>query len=83
MDRMYRHHLVLDNMNRAKRVINDLFEAFMETPHHLPEKWLAGNFDSIDENRKARKICDYIAGMTDRYALDKHKAIFDLDPLFR
>ena len=83
MDRMYRHHLVLDNMNRAKRVINDLFEAFMENPHHLPEKWLAGNFDSIDENRKARKICDYIAGMTDRYALDKHKAIFDLDPLFR
>lgn len=80
MRRMYRHKLVQDNMGRARRVIKDLFEAFMEDPGRLPEKWQAGD---ADEHRKARKICDYIAGMTDRYALDQHKAIFDLDPLFR
>ncbi|VAV98482.1 Deoxyguanosinetriphosphate triphosphohydrolase [hydrothermal vent metagenome] len=80
MRRMYHHKLVSDNMARARRVIRDLFEAFMADPSRLPEKWRA---DNLDEDRKARKVCDYIAGMTDRYALDQHKAIFDLDPLFR
>ncbi len=80
MRRMYRHELVQDKMDRARRVIKDLFEAFMADPSRLPEKWRG---EDLDEDRKARKICDYIAGMTDRYALDQHKAIFDLDPLFR
>ncbi len=80
MRRMYHHKLVSDNMARARRVIRDLFEAFMADPSRLPEKW---RDDNLDEDRKARKVCDYIAGMTDRYALDQHKAIFDLDPLFR
>ena len=83
MRRMYRHHLVIDNMSRARRVVKDLFEAFMDDPGRLPEKWHDEDLDNLDDNRKARKICDYIAGMTDRYALDQHKAIFDLDPLFR
>lgn len=80
MKRMYRHEKVMDNMNRAARVIRDLFDAYMETPDLLPEKW-AGK--DLDEDKKARRICDYIAGMTDRYALDQHKRLFDLDPLFR
>ncbi len=78
--RMYHHKLVSDNMDRARRVIKDLFDAFMNDPSRLPEKWRG---EDVDDSRKARKICDYIAGMTDRYALDQHKAIFDLDPLFR
>ncbi|MGH6855409.1 MAG: hypothetical protein ACREDN_08315, partial [Aestuariivirga sp.] len=36
-----------------------------------------------DRSRFARQVCDFIAGMTDRYALDQHKRLFDLDPLFR
>ncbi len=85
MARMYRHKLVSDNMDRARRVIADLFEAFMSDASRLPEKWRSQGEEGedLDEDRKARKICDYIAGMTDRYALDRHKAIFDLDPLFR
>jgi len=82
--RMYHHELVIDKMNRARRVVRDLFEAFMADETQLPEKWRSNEPDGkVDEDRKARKVCDYIAGMTDRYALDQHKAIFDLDPLFR
>ena len=80
MRRMYRHELVQDKMNRARRVVKDLFEALMADASLLPDNWA---IDGLDEDRKARKICDYIAGMTDRYALDQHKSIFDLDPLFR
>jgi dGTPase len=80
MRRMYRHEKVMDNMERARRVIRDLFEAYMDKPQLLPENWYS---KKLDENRKARRICDYIAGMTDRYALDQHKRLFDLDPLFR
>ena len=80
MRRMYRHELVQDKRNRARRVVKDLFEALMADASLLPDNWA---IDGLDEDRKARKICDYIAGMTDRYALDQHKSIFDLDPLFR
>jgi dGTPase len=36
-----------------------------------------------DESRQARQVCDFIAGMTDRYALEQHQQLFDIDPLFR
>ena len=78
--RMYRHEKVMKNMERAGRVINQLFDAYMNDHSMLPDDW---SKDKLDENQWARRICDYIAGMTDRYALDQHKAIFDLDPLFR
>lgn len=80
MKRMYRHEKVMDNMGRAARVIRDLFEAYMNVPELLPEKWSG---KGLDDGKKARRVCDYIAGMTDRYALDQHKRLFDLDPLFR
>jgi len=78
--RMYRHEKVMKNMDRARRVIGQLFDAYMNDHSKLPQDWSG---DNLDENQWARRICDYIAGMTDRYALDQHKAIFDLDPLFR
>ena len=81
-DRMYRHERVEDIMNRARRVVRDLFEAHMNDPKLLPPSW-RGNADPGDTPRRARQVCDYIAGMTDRYALDQHKRLFDLDPLFR
>jgi dGTPase len=79
---MYRHPRVMDIMSRAQRVIADLFNAYMNDEKLLPKEWreLAG----VGEKRHtARQVCDFIAGMTDRYALDQHKRLFDLDPLFR
>jgi dGTPase len=79
---MYRHPRVIDIMARAQRVIADLFNVYMNDEKLLPKDWreLAG----VGEKRHAaRQVCDFIAGMTDRYALDQHKRLFDLDPLFR
>jgi dGTPase len=79
---MYRHPRVIDIMARAQRVIADLFNAYMNNETLLPKDWreLAG---AGEKRHTARQVCDFIAGMTDRYALDQHKRLFDLDPLFR
>ncbi len=79
---MYRHVRVLEIMDRAQRVIRDLFEAYMNDDKLLPEDWRETH-PRTDQNRYARQVCDFIAGMTDRYALDQHKRMFDLGPLFR
>jgi dGTPase len=79
---MYRHPRVLEIMARAQRVIRDLFEAYMNDEKLLPDDWRE-NHPISDQSRHARQVCDFIAGMTDRYALDQHKRLFDLDPLFR
>jgi dGTPase len=80
--RMYRHQRVLAIMERAQRVIRDLFEAYMNDPQLMPPGWREDSFTD-DRSDFARQVCDFIAGMTDRYALDQHKKLFDLDPLFR
>jgi dGTPase len=81
-ERMYRHERVEGIMDRARRVVRDLFEAFMNDPKLLPQNWQEQAIPD-DTARYARQVCDFIAGMTDRYALDQHKRLFDLDPLFR
>jgi dGTPase len=81
-DRMYRAERVEHIMERARRVVRDLFQAFMADPKLLPENWRQAAVGQ-DQQHYARQVCDYLAGMTDRYALDQHKRLFDLDPLFR
>ena len=80
--RMYRHERVLEIMDRAQRVIRDLFEAYMNDASLMPEDWRDNNLAS-DRNHYARQVCDFLSGMTDRFALDQHKRLFDLDQLFR
>ncbi len=79
---MYQHKKVIAIMHRARRVVRDLFEAYSTDPAQLPADWQEQGY-SRGDSRQARQICDFIAGMTDRYALDEHKRLFDLDPLFR
>jgi len=81
-ERMYRHRRIVEIMNRAQRVVRDLFNAYLSDPQLLPQDWRDGSLTD-DKSRCARQVCDFIAGMTDRYALDQHKQLFDLDPLFR
>ena len=80
--RMYRHARVLEIMERAQRVIRDLFEAYMNDASLLPEDWREENAGG-DRSHYARQVCDFLSGMTDRFALEQHKRLFDLDPLFR
>jgi len=75
---LYRHYKVNRMRVKASRVIRELFDAFMADPVLLPFDYqVAGG----DTHRQARKIADYIAGMTDRYAIREHKRIFSLDEL--
>jgi dGTPase len=80
--KMYRHEKVEEIMARARRVIADLFTAYMADPKLLPAAWQEG-VELGEPCALARQVCDFIAGMTDRYALEQHKRLFDLDPLFR
>ncbi len=80
--RMYQHAEVAATMARARRVIRDLFEAYLNDPQQMPQNWREDSATD-DSSRFARQVCDFIAGMTDRYALDQHKRLFDLDPVFR
>ncbi len=75
--RMYRHYKVNRMANKAKRVITCLFELFMSEPNCLPSEW---QLDSrhIKNAVQARTVADYIAGMTDRYALLEYERLFDL-----
>ena len=73
--RMYRHAKVLAIMARAQRVVSDLFEAYMEDETRLPAGWHDQAMSRTD-SRFPRRVCDFIAGMTDRYALTLYTHIF-------
>ena len=75
---LYRHFQVNRMRVKASRIVRELFDAFMTDPVLLPPDYqVAGG----DTHKQARKIADYIAGMTDRYAIREHKRIFSLDQL--
>jgi dGTPase len=80
--RMYRHERVTEIMERAQRVVRDLFDAYMNDAQLLPADW-RDDQPTDDQSHHARQVCDFLSGMTDRFALDQHKRLFDLDPLFR
>ena len=74
---MYRHYKLNRMTSKAQRVVTDLFELFLSEPGTLPTEWQVGT-DGPNTEHTARQVADYIAGMTDRYALDEHKRLFDL-----
>jgi dGTPase len=75
-ERMYRHHRVNRMGSKARRVVRDLFTLYLAEPQCLPREWqdLAAG---PDDPRTARVAADYLAGMTDRFALDEHHRLFD------
>ena len=70
-EELYRHYQVLRMTNKARRIIRELFTAFLEEPRLLPPQYQAYAADD-----KARAVADYIAGMTDRYAMKEHRRLF-------
>jgi dGTPase len=81
-EHMYRHDKVMAIMAKARRIVRDMFEAYMSEATLMPQSWREESL-LADETRHARQVCDFIAGMTDRYALEQHQRLFGLDPLFR
>ena len=74
---MYKHYKLNRMTSKARRVVQDLFNLFLAEPGTLPSEWQADAGEPGDE-ATARVVADYIAGMTDRHALDEHKRLFDL-----
>jgi dGTPase len=74
-ERMYRHYRVNRMSSKARRVVRELFQLFMAEPECLPGEWRAPEDGS--EAATARVVADYLAGMTDRFALDEHRRLFD------
>ncbi|MDA0305359.1 MAG: deoxyguanosinetriphosphate triphosphohydrolase [Proteobacteria bacterium] len=76
-DNMYRHSRLNRMTSKARRIVRELFAIFMQEPECLSPDWrqkLAGEGEEVT----ARVITDYIAGMTDRFALDEHRRLNDL-----
>jgi dGTPase len=80
--RMYRHARVERVMDEAAGVIRDLFARYRAMPADLPPEWQEG-LSGLDEAAQVRRIADFIAGMTDRYALAEHGRLFDSTPELR
>ena len=74
---MYRHYKVNRMTSKARRVVRDLFALYIETPDCLPNEWRS-KAESMTGHDRAILVADYIAGMTDRYALEEHQRLFDL-----
>jgi dGTPase len=77
-ERMYRHYRVNRTRSQARRILAEMFQLFMAEPETMPPEW-SGKAISGDEMKRARAVCDYIAGMTDRYAIEEHRKLFSLD----
>ncbi|NRR32942.1 deoxyguanosinetriphosphate triphosphohydrolase [Oxalobacteraceae bacterium] len=75
---LYQHYQVNRMRVKASRVVRELYDSFMAEPVLLPPDYLE---PSGDIHKQARKIADYIAGMTDRYAIREHRRLFSLDEL--
>lgn len=70
---LYRHFRVLRMTNKARRIVRELFIAFLNEPRLLPP-----DYQRPRDDTQPRAIADYIAGMTDRYAIREHKRLFDM-----
>jgi dGTPase len=75
--RVYRHHRVMREMEKARRFLAALFREFVAHPNLLPDEYQ----EWVRSAGVERGVCDYLAGMTDRYALLEYRKLFEPEPL--
>ena len=75
MEHVYKHHTVNRSMSKARRIIGEMFDLLIREPNLLPD---SDHLMSKDARDQARHICDYIAGMTDKFAIEEHHRLFDI-----
>jgi dGTPase len=73
LDNMYRHYRVVRMGDKAGRILRDLFQSYVNEPGQLPPQFQ----EQVQQLGVQRAVCDYIAGMTDRFAVDEHQKLFD------
>ena len=79
MTKMYKHSEINRMTSKAKRIVSDLFKIYSEEQDCLPEYWRQKCNEAKEEFSKNRIIADYIAGMTDRFAVNEHKKLYDFN----
>lgn len=72
-NKMYRNFRVVRMQAKAERIVEEIFDAYCNEPSTLPEQFQA----FVEQRGRERTICDYIAGMTDRYAIEEHQKLFN------
>jgi dGTPase len=83
-ERMYRHPRVMRVMGEAESILFDLFARYQRSPRDLPPEWLRRDGEGAEsETDRARRIGNFIAGMTDRFALTEHQRLFSSTPDLR
>jgi dGTPase len=81
-ENLYQHYQVNRMTSKARRIVNELFDAFMHEPALLPPDYQVANDHRADRLPvQARHVADYIAGMTDRYAMREHRRLFMVDEI--
>ncbi|OQM75767.1 deoxyguanosinetriphosphate triphosphohydrolase [Manganibacter manganicus] len=76
---LYRNPEVMRVREGAEQIVKDLFDAYYTDPCAMPEGWREG-LESAEERVKARSVADFLAGMTDTYAIKEHRRLFDRTP---
>jgi dGTPase len=77
--RVYRHPRIMRVMGDAERIVTELFDRYGTKPDALPPEWR----EQAPSHGYNRYVCDFIAGMTDRYAVAEHRRLFDVTPELR
>jgi dGTPase len=75
---LYQHYQVNRMTSKARRIVTDLFDIFLGGPQLLPPDY---QIEASDLNAQARRVADYIAGMTDRYAMREYRKLFAVDEI--
>jgi dGTPase len=79
---VYWNPRIVEIMERAKTIVRDLFSHYFERPQELPGDWRP-DAETLPPDLRARRVCDFVAGMTDRYAMEAHKRLFGSTPELR
>ena len=78
-ENMYKHYKVCRMTSKARRIVRELFNIFYSEPECLPNEWRVKAENAANNRDKAEVVIDFIAGMTDRFAMDEHKKLFDIE----
>ena len=79
-ERMYKHYKVNRMRSQGKRILKELFQLFMDEPETLPDVYRL-DATQAPQQRRARIVCDYLAGMTDNYAIQLHRSLFSMESM--
>ncbi len=82
LSRVYRNERIMGVMKGAEQIVRELFSHYMAHLDAMPDNWSA-RVDGAGDMEQAAQVCDFIAGMTDRYAMREHRRLFDRTPQLR